>query len=166
MEQRRNAKAGETEDPEKNPRPAESFCTIPSCDYPGATPPGIEPGSPRLEANSLTTTSPRPRRNCVRRYNKVGFLTSPGFMPEGLAGDGLETKHPYLARHSNPEPLAAQIGGAPTHCATGDYSPHLGEPGSSPAGSPPDFRMWESCRTMTQVGEFSRGSPVSPSLAF
>ncbi|KAJ8872515.1 hypothetical protein PR048_026121 [Dryococelus australis] len=33
----------------------------------------------------------------------------------------------------------------------------------SPAGSP-DFRMWESCRTMALVGESSRGSPVS--LAF
>ncbi|KAJ8870036.1 hypothetical protein PR048_029047 [Dryococelus australis] len=31
----------------------------------------------------------------------------------------------------------------------------------SPAGSP-DFRKWESCRTMPLVGGFSRGSPVSP----
>ncbi|KAJ8872612.1 hypothetical protein PR048_026218 [Dryococelus australis] len=30
----------------------------------------------------------------------------------------------------------------------------------SPAGSP-DFRMWESCRTMPLAGGFSRGSPVS-----
>ncbi|KAJ8888960.1 hypothetical protein PR048_008454 [Dryococelus australis] len=35
----------------------------------------------------------------------------------------------------------------------------------SPAGSP-DFRMWESCRTMPLVGGFSRGSPVSPALSF
>ncbi|KAJ8880487.1 hypothetical protein PR048_016957 [Dryococelus australis] len=31
----------------------------------------------------------------------------------------------------------------------------------SPAGSP-DFRKWESCRTMPLVGEPSRGSPISP----
>ncbi|KAJ8871311.1 hypothetical protein PR048_027628 [Dryococelus australis] len=31
------------------------------------------------------------------------------------------------------------------------------------AGSP-DFRMWESCRTMPLVGVFVRGSPVSPTL--
>ncbi|KAJ8869647.1 hypothetical protein PR048_028640 [Dryococelus australis] len=34
-----------------------------------------------------------------------------------------------------------------------------------PAGSSPNFRIWESCRT-TLVGLFSRGSPVSPALAF
>ncbi|KAJ8877978.1 hypothetical protein PR048_022441 [Dryococelus australis] len=36
----------------------------------------------------------------------------------------------------------------------------------SPVGSLPDFRMWESCRTMPLVGGFSRGSPVSPALTF
>ncbi|KAJ8889291.1 hypothetical protein PR048_008789 [Dryococelus australis] len=35
----------------------------------------------------------------------------------------------------------------------------------SPAGSP-DFRKWESCRTMLLVGGFSRGSPVSPAPSF
>ncbi|KAJ8872518.1 hypothetical protein PR048_026124 [Dryococelus australis] len=35
----------------------------------------------------------------------------------------------------------------------------------SPAGSP-DFRKWESCRTMPLVGGFSRGSPVSPAPSF
>ncbi|KAJ8879195.1 hypothetical protein PR048_019801 [Dryococelus australis] len=35
-----------------------------------------------------------------------------------------------------------------------------------PAGSLPDFRTWESCRTMLLIGEFSRGSPVSTALAF
>ncbi|KAJ8872387.1 hypothetical protein PR048_025991 [Dryococelus australis] len=35
----------------------------------------------------------------------------------------------------------------------------------SPAGSLPDFRKWESCRTMPLVGGFSRGSPVSPALS-
>ncbi|KAJ8872451.1 hypothetical protein PR048_026055 [Dryococelus australis] len=40
------------------------------------------------------------------------------------------------------------------------------EPGSIPGRVTPDFRMWESCRTMPQVGGFSRGSPASPVLAF
>ncbi|KAJ8875723.1 hypothetical protein PR048_023622 [Dryococelus australis] len=30
----------------------------------------------------------------------------------------------------------------------------------------PDLRMWESCGTLPLVGRFSRGSPVSPALAF
>ncbi|KAJ8896485.1 hypothetical protein PR048_001829 [Dryococelus australis] len=33
---------------------------------------------------------------------------------------------------------------------------------STPAGSLPDFRMWELWRTMSLVGGFTRGSPVSP----
>ncbi|KAJ8867938.1 hypothetical protein PR048_031747 [Dryococelus australis] len=36
----------------------------------------------------------------------------------------------------------------------------------SPAGSHPDFRKRESCRTMPLVDELSRGSPVPPALAF
>ncbi|KAJ8875127.1 hypothetical protein PR048_023020 [Dryococelus australis] len=36
----------------------------------------------------------------------------------------------------------------------------------SPAGSIPDFRMWESYRKMPLVSGFSRGSPVSPTLTF
>ncbi|KAJ8898059.1 hypothetical protein PR048_003419 [Dryococelus australis] len=36
----------------------------------------------------------------------------------------------------------------------------------SPAGSPPDFRVWESCRTMPLVGGFSWRSPHFPCLSF
>ncbi|KAJ8873496.1 hypothetical protein PR048_024314 [Dryococelus australis] len=42
---------------------------------------------------------------------------------------------------------------------------HQGEPGSIP-GRVPDFRKWESCRTMPLVGGFSRGSPISPAPSF
>ncbi|KAJ8882299.1 hypothetical protein PR048_014101 [Dryococelus australis] len=35
----------------------------------------------------------------------------------------------------------------------------------SPAGSP-DFRKWESCRTIPLIGGFSRGSPVPPAPSF
>ncbi|KAJ8867493.1 hypothetical protein PR048_031295 [Dryococelus australis] len=42
---------------------------------------------------------------------------------------------------------------------------HLGEPGSVPGrGRYQDFRAWESYWTMSLVGGFSRGSPVSPPL--
>ncbi|KAJ8877409.1 hypothetical protein PR048_021863 [Dryococelus australis] len=36
----------------------------------------------------------------------------------------------------------------------------------SPVGPFPDFRMWESCRTMPLVRGFSRGSPFSPGPSF
>ncbi|KAJ8881007.1 hypothetical protein PR048_017480 [Dryococelus australis] len=36
----------------------------------------------------------------------------------------------------------------------------------SPARSLPNFRKWESCRTMPLVGRFCRGSPDSPDLTF
>ncbi|KAJ8885472.1 hypothetical protein PR048_011669 [Dryococelus australis] len=43
---------------------------------------------------------------------------------------------------------------------------HQGDPGSIAGRVTPDFRMWESCRTMPLVGGFARGSPVSPALSF
>ncbi|KAJ8870616.1 hypothetical protein PR048_029639 [Dryococelus australis] len=45
---------GKREIPEKTHRPAASPCTIPTCEHPRATPPGIEPGSPMREASSLS----------------------------------------------------------------------------------------------------------------
>ncbi|KAJ8868673.1 hypothetical protein PR048_030212 [Dryococelus australis] len=44
-------------------------------------------------------------------------------------------------------------------------SPTKANRAQSPAGSP-DFRKWESCRTMPLVGGFSWGSPVSPTPLF
>ncbi|KAJ8881826.1 hypothetical protein PR048_018312 [Dryococelus australis] len=47
--------------PEKTRRPAASFDTIPTCENPGTTPPGIGPDSSRVEGEySLTTTPLRP----------------------------------------------------------------------------------------------------------
>ncbi|KAJ8866568.1 hypothetical protein PR048_032427 [Dryococelus australis] len=43
---------------------------------------------------------------------------------------------------------------------------HQGDPGSIPVRVTPDFRMWESCRTMPLVAWFSWGSPVSPAISF
>ncbi|KAJ8891478.1 hypothetical protein PR048_004006 [Dryococelus australis] len=45
----------------ENPSPSDIvWHDSPTCESPGATPPGIETGSPRWEASSLTTTPPRP----------------------------------------------------------------------------------------------------------
>ncbi|KAJ8870211.1 hypothetical protein PR048_029227 [Dryococelus australis] len=61
MEQRRNAKAeGKREISEETRRPVASSGTIPTYGNPGVTAPGIEPGSSRWEASSLTTSPPRP----------------------------------------------------------------------------------------------------------
>ncbi|KAJ8870679.1 hypothetical protein PR048_029703 [Dryococelus australis] len=44
---------------------------------------------------------------------------------------------------------------------------HNAPPPPGPTESLPDFRTWESCRTMPLVGGFSQGSPVvSPALSF
>ncbi|KAJ8876080.1 hypothetical protein PR048_023989 [Dryococelus australis] len=56
---------GKREIPDKTRRPAASSATIPTCEYPGATPSGIETGLPGWEASSLTTTPPRSRRKFV-----------------------------------------------------------------------------------------------------
>ncbi|KAJ8869357.1 hypothetical protein PR048_030932 [Dryococelus australis] len=42
---------------------------------------------------------------------------------------------------------------------------HLGEPVSITGGSLRDFRMWQSCRTMPLVGEFSQGSLITHTIA-
>ncbi|KAJ8874821.1 hypothetical protein PR048_022710 [Dryococelus australis] len=51
---------GKQEIPDKTRRLAASSGTIPTCENPGATPPGNKPGSPKREASSLTTKPPRP----------------------------------------------------------------------------------------------------------
>ncbi|KAJ8877585.1 hypothetical protein PR048_022040 [Dryococelus australis] len=47
-----------------------------------------------------------------------------------------------------------------------ELASHQGDPVSLPGRVTPDFRMWESCRTMPLVGGSSRRSPVSPALSF
>ncbi|KAJ8866516.1 hypothetical protein PR048_032359 [Dryococelus australis] len=52
---------GKREIPEKTRRPTASSGTIITCEIPGATPPGIEPGSRRWKGSSLATAPPWPR---------------------------------------------------------------------------------------------------------
>ncbi|KAJ8872561.1 hypothetical protein PR048_026167 [Dryococelus australis] len=74
VEQRRNARVDGTGVPEKSRRPAASSGTIATCENLGATPPGIEPSSPKWEASSLTTRPPRPLLRKSVRF--VPLLTS------------------------------------------------------------------------------------------
>ncbi|KAJ8894249.1 hypothetical protein PR048_006861 [Dryococelus australis] len=75
MKRRRNEVAGETGDLlEKPRRPAALSGTTPTCENTGAIPPGIEPGSPRWEANSLTTTPPQPHPASIHQGGQVGSI--------------------------------------------------------------------------------------------
>ncbi|KAJ8867231.1 hypothetical protein PR048_031030 [Dryococelus australis] len=53
-------RVGKRDNPEKTLRPAALSGMIPTCENLEASQPGIEPGSPRMETSSLTTTPPRP----------------------------------------------------------------------------------------------------------
>ncbi|KAJ8873903.1 hypothetical protein PR048_024739 [Dryococelus australis] len=77
----RNARAGETGDPRESPQVNGNAGTIPSCENPGVTRPGIEPHSPWREASNLTahpqqilTNTPRGPRWCSGQTNHL----SPG----------------------------------------------------------------------------------------
>ncbi|KAJ8877457.1 hypothetical protein PR048_021912 [Dryococelus australis] len=59
--------------PEKARRQAASSSTIPTCENPGAEPPGIEPGSSWWEASALAIASPRHR--CPLRGLKSAHFT-------------------------------------------------------------------------------------------
>ncbi|KAJ8887814.1 hypothetical protein PR048_014032 [Dryococelus australis] len=57
---KQNKRAGETGDPAQTRRPVASSDTIPTCENPGLTRPGIELCSPWWEASSLTAQPPWP----------------------------------------------------------------------------------------------------------
>ncbi|KAJ8867550.1 hypothetical protein PR048_031352 [Dryococelus australis] len=62
----------------------------------------------------------------------------------------------HLRKRSKYISCIRRVGGGGT-VAISTLASHQGEPGSIP-----DFRKWESCRTMSLSCGFSRGSPVSP----
>ncbi|KAJ8869012.1 hypothetical protein PR048_030558, partial [Dryococelus australis] len=110
MEQRRNERAGEMGDPEKNRRVNGIVRHDSHMQKLRATRSGIEPGSPWWELSRLTVQPPWPRNK--RSGSAVSLLAS-----------------------------------------------HHGDPGSIPGRVTPDFRTWESCRTMLLVDGFSRDLP-------
>ncbi|KAJ8897118.1 hypothetical protein PR048_002464 [Dryococelus australis] len=158
MEQSRNERAGETGDPRETRQLEASYGTIITCENPECIVRELNPvrleRSWRWSEGEEYTEDPR----------------------ENPSTSGIVRHDSHIRKSdSNPEPPASQIGGAPTDCAIGDRlisvttvaerlsrSPRTkANRFQSPAGSP-DFRKRESCRTMSLVGGFSRGSPVSP----
>ncbi|KAJ8867997.1 hypothetical protein PR048_031806 [Dryococelus australis] len=70
MEQCQNAGVGERDIPEKTRRPAASSGTIPMCENPGSTPPGVEHGSPWWKASSdISCGHGRYRDEVVKRVD-------------------------------------------------------------------------------------------------
>ncbi|KAJ8882046.1 hypothetical protein PR048_018534 [Dryococelus australis] len=107
----------------------------------GRDPAGIESGSPRWEANRLTVQPPRPRVQAVQ----------PDLLPTQSAKySGLYSDSCTGARATVAERLACS-------------PPTKANRVQSAAGSLPDFRKWESCRTIPLVGGlFSGISRFSP----
>ncbi|KAJ8866633.1 hypothetical protein PR048_032493 [Dryococelus australis] len=70
------ARWGKRQTPEKTRRPATSSGTIPTCENPGVTWPGIEPGSSWWEASRLTAKPPRPLNGLLHKFYAPGDVTS------------------------------------------------------------------------------------------
>ncbi|KAJ8898027.1 hypothetical protein PR048_003387 [Dryococelus australis] len=66
------------------------------------------------------------------------------------------------ARSANKEELADMWWGSASYFEVGLLASHQGEPGSISGRFTPDFRKWESCRTMPLVGGFSPDLPFTP----
>ncbi|KAJ8875148.1 hypothetical protein PR048_023041 [Dryococelus australis] len=168
--------------PEKTRRPAASSDTIRTCDNPGVSRSGIEPGSPWWEASRLTlyqnlVKSARMREARffffldVRLYQSRKIVKLQGFA-EGHASTGsfprrhkeLESRKCWWAescecmrrrRYATRETLLPA-------CAVRLLVSHRDDPGSIPGRVTPDSRTWESCPTAPPVGGFSRRSPAPP----
>ncbi|KAJ8881370.1 hypothetical protein PR048_017851 [Dryococelus australis] len=96
------------------------------------------------------------------RFKPVRFDFKAWVVAQGsgycLAVDVYQGKHSYGTR-----PGDQGLGKGPAVTDRLDSSsPTKANRVQYPAGSDPDFRKWESGRTMTLVGGFTRGSPASP----
>ncbi|KAJ8891090.1 hypothetical protein PR048_010600 [Dryococelus australis] len=80
---------GKPEIPEKTRRPAASSARFPRARNQGATSPGIEPGSLKWEASSLTATPPRPPCNGIV-FNDVHHTQQKTTSTKGGTGDPRE----------------------------------------------------------------------------
>ncbi|KAJ8870805.1 hypothetical protein PR048_027104 [Dryococelus australis] len=78
-----------------------------------------------------------------------------------MQGGGRDGRPSDVGRDGRPKKLLRRPPGA----AGRELSSQLCEPDSITGGSLPDIRTWESCRTMTLVCGFPRGSPISPPLS-
>ncbi|KAJ8875179.1 hypothetical protein PR048_023074 [Dryococelus australis] len=178
VEQHRNERGGGNRRSARKPadqryRPA----LFPHAKIPGANPLGIEPGSPWWEASSLTTTPLRHiLLSCVLGRDREGWLAlratsgKVGRLRRAVkfalkmrcARDSYSTIFPRVTQRR----VAAVIEPSFPLRAVSLLASHEVDPGSIPGRVTPDFRKWESWRTILLVGGFSRGSPVSPALSF
>ncbi|KAJ8872728.1 hypothetical protein PR048_026342 [Dryococelus australis] len=131
---------------------AASSGTIPTCENPGATPPGI-------------STSVYSYISCRRIQELFAWRLCVGWRVSiaisNAQSNRRATKLCLRTRVRQWRPAVAeqrlQLRRVQTHARLPPKANRV----QYPAGSP-DFRKWESCRTMPLVGGFSRGSPVSP----
>ncbi|KAJ8895362.1 hypothetical protein PR048_000694 [Dryococelus australis] len=183
----RNARAGETGDPRENP-PTGSIVWHDSHVRKRRNGPArnLTPLSRRRETRSLTSTAtaaPPTREVWADSFNDFSWQTATPRADRRrffVSTGGKSRRHgttdqPDRKITVSPPPQHRKL--SPT-CPWGvlvdaeardtvrQLPTHLGvNRVQSPARSP-EFCMWESCRTMRLVGEFSRGSPVSPALSF
>ncbi|KAJ8881445.1 hypothetical protein PR048_017926 [Dryococelus australis] len=120
---------GKREIPKETRRPTASSGTIPTCENP-VTRPGIESGSPWWETSAIITQPPRPL------WISLGSLT---FTPHRYSRPIIRYEGPRWCRGQTTRLPPRRTGFAPQR------------------GSLPDFRTWESCRTMPLVGGFFSG---------
>ncbi|KAJ8873892.1 hypothetical protein PR048_024728 [Dryococelus australis] len=114
-----------------------------------------DPGSPRWEASSLATTSPRPRDGTALPFPETSKTSA---APTTSLGSAILVRHRWKKQF-----LCGISGrGAALDDRLARSSSTKANRVQSPAGSLQDFRKLESCRTMSLVGGFHRGSPVSP----
>ncbi|KAJ8870424.1 hypothetical protein PR048_029446 [Dryococelus australis] len=169
-------KRGKREIIEKTRRKAASSSRIPTFENPGATPPGIEPGSPEweeLDGNLLTLSFPLPgdedhsfilrlRNSTVMRSFAILLrldTTSWGILYTTYRTSAdKETFGTYTVYYDPAELSEERI----YTSAVSLLASLQGDPGSIPGRVTTDFRMWESCRTMPLIGRFSRDLPFPP----
>ncbi|KAJ8887834.1 hypothetical protein PR048_014052 [Dryococelus australis] len=103
--------------------------------------------------------SPASRRNAVRQPAPGKLLSNRHFRPIGIRSRIVANR----AQRAFADPRAAN-----QRTAVGFFilASNRCESGSIPGRFIPGFRKRESCRTMSLVGRFSRGSPVSSALSF
>ncbi|KAJ8870270.1 hypothetical protein PR048_029291 [Dryococelus australis] len=173
VEPRRNEGAGEAGDPREDP-PTNGIVRHDShLRKSGVTRPGIEPGSHWWEASRLTAQPPWPlcgnSNPALLVFHRVDstchsqFVPCSTFFPPSVfdmtstLGSGIN----YVLKGAI-TPKTAYLPGTAVTERLACSPPTKVNRVRSPAGSLPDFRMLEPCRTMPLVGGFSRGSPVSP----
>ncbi|KAJ8866103.1 hypothetical protein PR048_033627 [Dryococelus australis] len=170
---------GKREIPEKTRRPATSSGTIPTREKTPRTQFGLGGGrlmtSPGSRWNNPVHVGPPA---AALRYGTASNPQTNGTLLCSLnVRDSLRPTFQLWSIHTEYLNFLNQTFEKITPCKT-FFSSSLNEPTvaerlgcspltkanrvESPAGSLPDFRKWESCRTIPLVGEFSRGSPTSP----